>query len=103
VNLPPEQLGFDLTPGGGGEGKPSGYDRWQTERRQALAEAARKLGLPLGHRAEVILRGGVRLVGDLRLAEDTLWVEARRDFHVLLRIERCTFTAAEVESCVRLD
>ncbi len=81
----------------------SGYERWQNDRRTALNELARTMGLPLGHEAEVVLRGGAILTGKLALAEDQLWVEAQRNFRLLLRVERCTFAAAEILSCVRLD
>lgn len=81
----------------------NGYSRWQQERREALENMARKLGLPLGHRAEVILRDGACLKGMLQLDGEELWIEARRDFRLVLRIDRCTFEAREIESCIRLD
>lgn len=95
-----EQLDFSF----GGDPKPDGgYARWQEERRAALERTARELGLPLGHRVDVELRDGTRLTGELRLASEELWIEARRDFRLTLRIDRCTFTAAEIAACVRLD
>ncbi len=97
---PPEQLGFDFAAAPGTS--PSGYDRWQAERRQALEGLARQLGLPLGHQAEVRLRDGVVLRGLLALAEDELFIAGRRDFDLLLRVDRCTFKPNEIESCVRL-
>lgn len=95
------QLELPLT--GSATGREPGLDRWRAERTEALRALSRKLGFPLGHHAEVLLRDGTRLRGELRLAEDDLWVETRRDFRVLLRIDRCTFTAEDIESCLRLD
>ena len=95
---PQLELGF-----GGSADRPSGLDRWRRERENALRELARELGLPLGHRAEVILTDDTKLVGVLRLAEDELIINPKRDWKLLLRIDRCTFTAAEIASCLRLD
>ena len=97
---PGEQLGFSF---GADPGPADGYNRWQGERRQALERMAQELGLPLGHRAEVALRDGTCLKGILQLAREELWIEAKRDFSLELRVDRCTFTAADIESCVRLD
>ena len=95
-----DQLGFDFNaPRDGGDG----YSRWQSERQQARAALARKLGFPLGHRVEVELKGEVILRGLLHLAEDELWMDQSRDFSVRLRIERCAFMASEIVRCVRLD
>ena len=80
-----------------------GLSQWQKARRAALQSLAHKLGLPLGHLAEVRLRDGVVLRGRLCTCEEQLFVEAKRDFHLELRIDRATFAAADVESCVRLD
>jgi hypothetical protein len=51
----------------------------------------------------VILRDGACLKGILQLDGEELWIEARRDFRLVLRIDRCTFEAREIESCIRLD
>ena len=80
-----------------------GYQQWQESRRAALRLLAQKMGLPLGRRAEVRLRDGVVLRGNLSLCEAQLFVEDKRDFHLELRIDRATFTAADIESCIRLD
>ena len=80
-----------------------GLDQWHQERERTLQDLAGKMGLPLGHKVEVMLRGGALLQGNLRLADDQLWIETQRNFRLLLRIDRCTFAAAEIESCVRLD
>lgn len=97
---PDDQPGFDFSSRSDG---PDGYSRWQAERRAALASLARALGLPLGHRVDAELRGGVRLEGILQLADDELWLEPRRDLRIRLRIGRCTFAAEEIERCVRTD
>jgi len=93
---------LELPLGSGNQGG-SGLDRWHAERDAALRQLSRNLGLPLGHRVEILLRDGVRLIGILRLADDRLWIEPARDFQVLLRIDACTFTPAEIDSCLRLD
>lgn len=89
--------------GDAGGSDASGLDRWHQERQRALGELALQLGLPLGHCVDLQLRDGTRLHGRLLLADDNLWIEPERDVHRLLRIDRCTFTAAEVEVCVRVD
>jgi hypothetical protein len=81
----------------------AGYNQWQQERRAALEKLARKMGLPIGHRVEVWLQGGIRLRGWLRLEEERLWVENARDFKLRLVVDGVPFTAAEIESCVRQD
>lgn len=81
----------------------AGYHRWQEKRRATLQKLARRMGLPIGHRVEVWLRDGVRLRGMLLLEEHGLWVEARRDFGLKLVVDGVSFTAAEIESCVRQD
>ena len=80
-----------------------GFQGWLDERRRALTELAQKLGLPLDHDVEVWLKGDVRLRGHLRLAEPPLFVPPDRKPILELRIDRCTFTPAEIEACVRLD
>jgi hypothetical protein len=81
----------------------AGYNQWQIERRAALEQLARKMGLPLGRRVEVWLQDGIRLRGWLRLEEERLWVENERDFKLKLIVDGVPFTAAEIESCVRQD
>ncbi|MGE3311116.1 MAG: hypothetical protein AB7O66_14195 [Limisphaerales bacterium] len=102
----PKQLGFDFdadTDADAGAEPSDGLTRWHEERRLALKEMARQLGLPLDRRVEVILRGGVRLRGTLHLASEELFIEPRRDLRLELRIDRCTFLPTEIESCVRID
>jgi hypothetical protein len=81
----------------------SGLDRWRQAREAALRKLARRLGVPLGHPVEVRLRDGIVVRGQLRLREELLWVEPTRDTHLELIVDRVTFTAADIESCVRLD
>ena len=52
---------------------------------------------------EVELKDGIRLKGMLRLREDLLWVEAKRDPRLELTVSDVVFTAGDVASCVRLD
>lgn len=77
--------------------------RWRQERLTALNALARELGLPLGKDVEVRLKDGTTMRGVLELADDVLWVEARRDFRMALRIQRCTFLPGDIEACVRMD
>lgn len=96
----PEQLGLNFYRDTDGR---DGLTRWHEERREAIQDLARKLGLPLDHPAEVVLQGGIRLRGILRLAQEELLIEPKRDLGLQLRIDRCTFLPTEIESCVRLD
>lgn len=86
----------------GGSGS-AGLEHWQQQRRETIQQLARDLGLPIGHRAEVWLRGGIVLRGVLRLREELLFVEEHATPALELRIDAATFTPAEIESCVRLD
>jgi hypothetical protein len=85
---------------GGTEG---GYAQWVVVRHMASDEAARKLNLPVGHEAEVWLRGGIRLRGKLRLLNDLLFVEESQVRNLALTLDGVPFTYAEVESCVATD
>ncbi len=96
----PEQLGFDFASGGAGG---DGLNHWHEQRQAAIQELARKLGLPLDRKVEAYLKDGTCLRGILHLARDELLIDPKRDLTLLLRIDRCTFTPTEIESCVRLD
>ncbi len=61
------------------------------------------MNLPLGHRVEVWLSGGIRLRGILRLQEEVLFIEEERVRHLDLVVDKVPFTYRELESCVRLD
>lgn len=81
----------------------AGYDRWKQERAAALEKLARSIGMPLGHRVEVWLRGNIRLTGRLSLREEQLFVRPERDPRLELVVDNVPFTPGEIESCVRLD
>jgi len=93
-----QELSFDAPVAG-----PDGYATWQEHRRSAMAEAGRRLGLPLGHRVHVELTDGCRLTGVLRLADEGLFLDVTRDAGdgPMLRMERCTFSMKDIASCVR--
>jgi hypothetical protein len=84
-------------------GAAAGHAQWVALRQMAVEEAARKLNLPVGHPSEVWLRGGIRLRGILRLAEQLLFIEEARVRDLPLLLDGVSFTYAEIESCVRLD
>jgi len=84
-------------------GPDKGYTEWIAVRQMAVEAAAQKLNLPLGHPTEIWLRGGIRLRGVLRLANDVLFIEEQRVLNLPLVLEGITFTYSEIESCVRLD
>jgi len=84
-------------------GSEEGYTKWVGLRRLAVQAAAEKLNLPLGHPSEVWLRGGIRLRGTLRLANDVLFIEEMRILDLALVLDGVTFTYSEMESCLRLD
>jgi hypothetical protein len=84
-------------------GSENGYAKWIALRQMAVETAAQKLNLPLGHPAEVWLRGGIRLRGTLRLANEVLFIEENRIPALALVLDGVTFTYSEIESCLRLD
>ena len=84
-------------------GPVDGLSAWRRQRQDALGELAKKFGLPLGHRAEVWLRGGIRLEGILRLQEQLLWIEDDAAREIMLEIDGVAFKRFEIESCKRQD
>ena len=80
-----------------------GHAMWQRQRREAMSQLARKLGLPLGHPVEVWLRGDIRLRGTLRLREEMLFMPDDQECNLQLTVDGVHFTTAEMESCVRRD
>ena len=80
----------------------AGYQRWKQERAATLEKLARSLGLPLGHRVEVWLRGNIRLTGLLSLREEKLILDEPNP-KLELVVDNVPFTPGEIESCVRLD
>ena len=100
MNGDPEQLGLNFdTP----RSKQDGLALWREQRTASMRELARRLGLPLERHVEVLLHGGVRLRGTLRIAHGELLIDPKRDLTLLLQIDRCTFKPTEIEACVRLD
>lgn len=91
------ELGF------GDGGAEEGYTGWIAMRQLAGEAAAQKLNLPVGHQAEIWLRGGIRLRGTLRLANEVLFIEEERVQTLALILDGVTFTYSEIESCVRID
>jgi len=81
----------------------AGYSKWLLSRQVAVRDIARRMNLPLGHQVEVWLFGGVRLRGELRLAEETLFIAEERVRHLDLMVDHLRFSYREMESCVRLD
>ena len=80
-----------------------GLANWREGFEQSKRELAVSMGLPLDHPVEIWLKGEIRLRGVLKLYESRLFVEAQRDFSLELVVDGVRFTAAEIESCVRLD
>jgi hypothetical protein len=98
---PEQQLffGFDgATPTG-----ESGLDAWRNARRADIEKLASAMGLAIGQRVRVTLTSGPSVEGRLLLDADELWLNAKRSDQVRLRIGNLDFSAAEIESCVRLD
>jgi hypothetical protein len=91
------ELGLDAN------GPDEGYTKWVAVRQLAMEAAAQKLNLPLGHPTEIWLRGGIRLRGKLRLANEVLFIEEKRILDLALVLDGVTFTYSEIESCLRLD
>lgn len=94
-----EQPQFDFTSNGSEEG----FHKWQDQRREAVRQLARKLGLPLERKVEVWLRGEIRLVGVLSLREQNLFLPEDRDPRLELTVDNVSFTPVELISCVAVD
>ena len=90
---------FDFSEPGSG----AGYSQWLVARQVAAKELARRMNLPLGHQVEVWLFGGIRLRGQLRLAEETLFIQEDRIRHLDLLVDHKRFSYRDMESCVRTD
>jgi hypothetical protein len=87
----------------GGSGNENGFLTWRAQREQAQRELARKMGLPIGGAVEIWLSNGIRLRGKLELAESPLWVPEEQDPKLGLRVDGTSFTADEIESCIRAE
>lgn len=94
------QSEFDF---GANRDRPDGLATWRAGFERSKRELAASMGLPLDHPVEIWLKGEIRLRGVLKLHEPRLFVEAQRDFSLELVVDGVRFTAAEIESCVRLD
>jgi hypothetical protein len=96
---PAEQSQFDF----GGSSGEQGWRRWHEQRREAHRQLARKLGLPLDRKVEVWLHGEIRLVGTLRLREQTLFLPEESNSRLELMVDNVRFTPGEMASCVAID
>jgi hypothetical protein len=76
---------------------------WREQRKQAHIALARKIGLPLDHKVELWLRGGIRLRGMLRMKENLLLVPEDDAPDMAFEVGNVPFLIEEMESCVRLD
>ena len=79
-----------------------GLNSWRHQREASLQALGRETGLPINQRVEVLLRDGVRLRGRLQLQEELLFVQPKPG-PLALRVDGVCFSAAEIESCVRMD
>jgi hypothetical protein len=96
----------------GAEATETGFEAWQREQRERNNEFARRLGLPLGRRVEVVLHGGTTLRGLLSLGSPGKkrgklppGPAANRATRTLLPllVGSTPVTAGEIASCVGLD
>jgi hypothetical protein len=77
-------------------------DTWREARKRELLELSKALGLPLGKRVEIWLKGGVRLRGTLRLREETLLHAETTAQDAVFEIDNVPFRTGDFESCVAL-
>lgn len=82
---------------------PDGLTARRAQRRAAVEALAARLGLPLGRRVEVRLADGVILEGQLRLHEDTLFLDRVDTANIELAVGRVNFRHSEIAACVCLD
>jgi len=80
-----------------------GLTDWRAEFDRTKRELAATMGLPLDCPVEIWLKGEIRLKGALKLHENRLFVDQKRYFSLELVVDGVRFTAAEIESCIRLD
>ena len=97
------QFAFDFD--GDGESAPSdgGLPSWRAEREKKIHELARRSGMPIGHPVEVTLSNGPYLLGELRLASESLWIDTDHVEKIVFEVDGTTFRIGEIESCVRRD
>ncbi len=84
-------------------GSAQGYRDWQEQRRAAARLLAVRLGLPLGRKVEVWLRGEIRLTGILRLREELLFVPKEREASLQLIVDNVPFSVEEISSCACVE
>ena len=70
-----------------------GLNHWRQQRERASHRLARKLGLPLGRQVEVALKDGVVLRGELRLKEETLFLDSVDEHSLELTVGRVDFSS----------
>jgi len=80
-----------------------GYLTWQQQRQDSANRLGQIHGLPLNRQVEIVLKGGVRLRGKLRLKEELLFVEEKPTDGIELVVDNVAFRPGEIESCLRLD
>ncbi len=68
-----------------------------------MRQLAAKLGLPVGRKVEVWLRGEIRLTGILRLREELLFVPEGREARLELIVDNVPFSATEITSCTCVE
>jgi len=100
------------SPDGREESADAGFKKWQEEQRARRETYARRLGLPLGHPVEVVLRNGTSLRGMLALASPgrnaprlpagPAGEQAMRTRLPLL-VGHTPVITGEIASCVRTD
>lgn len=76
----------------------SGLEQWREEQRTELQRSARALGLPLGHRVQLVLKNGIEVEGRLVLAN-----ESKRSRDPMLRVANVDFHLHDIESCLSLE
>lgn len=81
----------------------SGLNAWRDEHLARLRKLAARTGLPLEHPVELTLRSGPVARGQLRLAVNSLWIEAEHLEQIVFEVDGVTFRIREMESCVRMD
>ena len=80
-----------------------GLAGWLEECTEAMRLLAITLGLPISHRAEVWLKDGVVLKGNLRVGDVLVSLEKFDRNKMALQVDGVIFHYGEMESCVRLD
>ncbi len=90
------EFAFDRTDG------PDGAAKWREDREQTIRDWCQKLGLPIKHRVEVVLKQGPLLRGLLRVAGEELWIEGDRH-SIRLEVDGVEIRLGDIESLSRTD